>query len=267
MSGVLPVFWRNLRESWRGLAGWTLGLAAVCFLYLPLFPSLGGNGQMADLIKSLPKQLVDTIGYNQISTGAGYTESTFYGLMGFLLFTIAAVSWGSQAIAGWEESGRLELDLAHGIGRAQYAGEQALAILVKLAWLGASSALIIWALNGPAKLGLNGAHLVGAAASLVGLSLLHAYVGLLVGGLTGRRSWALGAAAGVAVLGYVLQAVAKQSSDLEWLRNLSPYSWVYRQSPLADGADLGMLAVTWGVAVACAIGAMLALRARDLRGG
>lgn len=266
MSTVLPVFTRELRESWRGLLGWTVGLAAVCFLYLPLFPSFGGGGQMAELIKSLPKQLVDTIGYNQIGTGAGYTESTFYGLMGFLLTTIAAVGWGSQAIAGREESGRLELDLAHGIGRVQYAGEQALAIFVKLAWLGASSALIIWALNVPAKLDLNGAYLVGAAASLVGLALLHAYVGLLVGALTGRHAWALGAAAGVAVLGYVLQAVAKQSTDLEWLRNLSPYSWVYRQSPLMDGANLGMLALVWGVALACAVGAAVALRSRDVRG-
>ena len=94
MNGILPVFRRNLRDSWRSLLGWTVGLAAVLFLYLPLYPSLGGNGQLQDIISALPKELVETIGYDQISSGAGYTQSTFYGLMGFLLLTIAAVIWG-----------------------------------------------------------------------------------------------------------------------------------------------------------------------------
>lgn len=105
MSRILPVFRRSLRESWRGLIGWSLGIAAVLFLYLPLYPSFGSGGQLQDMIKSLPKELVQTLGYDQIATGAGYAQSTFYGLMGFLLLTIAAVLWGSAAIAGADEWG------------------------------------------------------------------------------------------------------------------------------------------------------------------
>lgn len=266
MSASMPVFRRSLVSSWRGLVGWTIGLAAVALLYLPLYPSMAGNGRMAELVKSLPQELTRTIGYDQISTGSGYVQSTFFGLMGFLLTTIAAVAWGSRAIAGFEESGRLELDLAHGIGRAQYALEQSLAILVRLLWLGAASAALIWALDGPSELHLDPAHLLGATVSLVGLAALHAAVGLLAGALAGRRAWALGAAAGVAVLGYVLQAVAKQSPDAEWLRNLSPYSWVFRDAPLTHGADAPMVALTWGLAVAASIAAAFALRSRDLRG-
>jgi len=47
---------------------------------------------------------------------------------------------------------------------------------------------------------------------------------------------------------------------------LSPYAWVYRQSPLAEGVDPGGLALTWGLAVAFVVASALALRARDLRG-
>jgi len=266
MNGVLPVFRRSLRDSWRSLLGWTVGLAAVLFLYLPLYPSIGGNGQMQDIISALPKQLVETIGYDQISSGAGYTQSTFYGLMGFLLLTIAAVIWGSAAIAGAEESGRAELDLAHGIGRGQYALESASAVLVRLLWLGAFSGLVVWALNGSSELGLEGWRIVGASAALTGLAFLTASAALLAGAATGRRMWATGAGAGVAVVGYILQALAKQSDDLDWLNALSPYAWVYRQSPLAEGVDLGGLALTWGLAVAFALASAFALRARDLRG-
>ncbi|MFJ4998723.1 ABC transporter permease subunit [Microbacterium sp. NPDC088619] len=266
MNGILPVFRRNLRESWRSLLGWTVGLAAVLFLYLPLYPSIGGNGQMQDIIDALPKQLVETIGYDQISSGAGYTQSTFYGLMGFLLLTIAAVIWGSAAIAGAEESGRAELDLAHGIGRGQYALESALAVLVRLLWLGTFAGIVVWGLNDPSELGLEGWRIVGASAALTGLAFLTASAALLAGAATGRRIWATGVGAGIAVVGYILQALAKQSKDLDWLNALSPYAWVYRQSPLAEGVDPGGLALTWGLAIAFVVGSALALRARDLRG-
>lgn len=266
MNGVLPVFRRSMRETWRGLLGWTGGLAVVLFLYLPLYPSLGGSDQLEALISSLPKELVETLGYDQISSGAGYTQSTFFGLMGFLLLTIAAVIWGSAAIAGAEESGRAELDLAHGIGRAPYALESALAVLVRLMWLGAFSGAVVWALNTPAGLGLHPWNIVGACAALVGLAFLTASAALLAGAATGRRAWATGAGASIAVLGYILQALARQSDDLTWLHALSPYSWVYRQPPLQDGVDLGGLALTWGAALVLALASAFALRARDLRG-
>ncbi|WP_404474331.1 ABC transporter permease subunit [Microbacterium aerolatum] len=265
MRSILPVFRRSMRESWRSLLGWTLGIAAVLFLYLPLYPSLGASAELQSLIDSLPQELVDTLGYDQIASGAGYTEATFYGLLGFLLLTIAAVIWGSS-LASAEESGRAELDLAHGIGRSQYALETALSVLVRLLWLGVFAGLVVWAMNGPAELELEPARIVGASVSLVGLAFLAAGAALLAGAATGRRIWATGVGAGISVLGYILQALAKQSSDLEWLNALSPYAWVYRQSPLAEGVDLGGLALTWAVAVVLAAASALALRARDLHG-
>lgn len=266
MKGILPVFRRSIRESWRGLLGWSIGIAAVLFLYLPLYPSFGASGQLEEVIKTLPSQLIDTLGYDQIASGAGYTQSTFYGLTGFLLLTIAAVLWGSAAIAGAEESGRLELDLAHGIGRAQHAAESALAVLVRLLWLGAFSGALVLAMNEPAELGLRPAHIIGASLALTGLAYLSAAAGLFAGALTGRKAWATGVAAAVAVLGYIFQAVAKQSDDLEWLGALSPFSWVYSQPPLEDGVDLAGLLLTWGIAVALAVASAFALSRRDLRG-
>jgi ABC-2 type transport system permease protein len=264
MRSVLPVFRRSIRESWRSTLAWTVGIAAVLFLYLPLYPSLGGDGQLTALLDSLPKQLVTTLGYDQISTGAGYTESTFYGLMGFLLLTIAAVIWGSAAIAGAAESGRLELDLAHGIGRMPYALESALSVLVRLAWLGLFAGLLVWAMNEPSQLGIDPPRIIGASAALVGLAFLSAAGALFGGALTGRRAVATGVGAGIAVLGYVFQAVAKQSADVEWLNALSPYAWVYRQPPLLDGVDLAGLALVWGFAVALVAASALALQRRDI---
>ena len=266
MSRPLPLLRRSLADGARPLLGWSLGIAAALTLYLPLFPSMGGNGQMEEMIANLPPELVKTLGYDTISTGAGYTQGTYFGLIGFLLLTIAATGWGSAAIAGAEESGRLELVLAHGVSRTRYALEQTAAVLLRLLLLGAVGAVLVLAFNQPSGLGLQASHVLAASAALVALTALSATAALAVGALTGRRVLATGAGAAVAVLGYVLNAVANQSPDGEALHALSPYHWAYGQTPLADGLDpagLGWLLLAIAVCTGIAV---LALRRRDVTG-
>lgn len=266
MRNALPVFRRTLADSWRSLLGWTIGVAAAISLYLPLFPSIAGDGQMLEIIDSLPPELVNTLGYENLGSGAGYAQGTFFGLIGFLLLTIAATSWGSAAIAGAEESGRLELTLAHGVGRVQYALESALAILVRLLWLGGFAAVLVIALDEPSELGIEPAHVLAGSAALVALTMLSAAFALAVGALTGRRVFATAAGAGVAVLGYVLNALANQSEEAEPLRAVSPYAWAYDGNPLAEGADGGGLGLLVGLSVVLVAVATFALRRRDITG-
>jgi len=262
----LPLFRRALADSWRSLIGWSLGVAAALSLYLPLFPSIGGSKQMQELIDNLPKQLVESLSYDQISTGAGYTQSTFYGLIGFALITIAAVSWGTAAIAGDEENGSLELTLAHGVTRTQVVLERLLAIVVRLLWLTVLAAAIVLALNSSAKLELDAVNVLAISAAWFGLALVTATFGLAVGALTGRRIFATSAAAGIAVVGYVLNAVSNQSDDLDWLHRFSPYAWAFHESPLVNGADRAGLALLYGLSLLFAAVAVVALRRRDIAG-
>ena len=117
MNRVLPLFRRSIVDGWRGLAGWTVGILFALLLYLPLYPSFGGNGQMQEMVDMLPPELVRSLNYDQIGSGPGYAQATFFGLIGFVLVTIAAVGWGTGAIANDEENGQLELTLAHGVTR------------------------------------------------------------------------------------------------------------------------------------------------------
>jgi ABC-2 type transport system permease protein len=266
MRDVLPVVRRTLADSWRALMAWTIGVAAALLLYLPLFPSIGGNGQMQQIIESLPPELVKTLGYEQIASGPGYVQGTFFGLIGFLLLVIAATGWGSAAIAGAEESGRLEMTLAHGVGRAAYVLESAVALLIRLVWLGLVAVVIILLLNEPSDLGVEPAHVVAVTAALGGLALLSGTLAMLVGAATGRRLFATAAGAGIAVIGYVLNAVANQVADAEGLRAASPYAWAYQHQPLADGADALGLLLLWGTSAALVAASAVVLRARDITG-
>ncbi|WP_448004146.1 ABC transporter permease subunit [Agromyces bauzanensis] len=263
MKRVVPLFRRNLADTWRGLALWTVGLLAALFLYLPLYPSLAGNGQLQDIVDTLPPELVQSLGYDHIGTGAGYAQATFFGLIGFVLVTIAAVGWGTGAIANDEENGQLELTLAHAVTRGQLFAERTAAVLVKLAWLTAVGVLVVLALNEPAELDIESGPLLATGTAFLGLTFLSAATAIAVGGMTGRRAWALGAGAGIAVYGYAVNALGNQSEDLEWLHDWSPYSWAYRSDPLVNGWDWHLW-LLYGLTAALLLIGWLVFRRRDV---
>ncbi|WP_010203757.1 ABC transporter permease subunit [Salinibacterium sp. PAMC 21357] len=245
---ILPLTRRNLADSWRGLLGWTAGVAGAILLYVPLYSSFSGdNAGFEDIIGSLPDGLASTLGFQDLASGAGYVQATYLGLIGFVLFTIAATLWSSAAIAGDEESGSLELTLAHGVSRVQIMAERSFGVVLRLLWLSVVSALLILALNDSSGIDLEPAHVIGGCVALFGLGVLAASFGLAIGAITGRRSFASAAAAGISLLGYILNSLGNQSADVDWLHNLSPYYWAFGNSPLSEGADWGSLGLIFGI--------------------
>ena len=49
---------------------------------------------MAKLLASLPEELIRALNYDQIATGAGYAQATFFGLLGFMLSSAVAIGTG-----------------------------------------------------------------------------------------------------------------------------------------------------------------------------
>jgi ABC-2 type transport system permease protein len=264
-SNFVPLFRRNLADSWRGTLGWTVGIAAAIMLYVPLYSSFAvEDAGFQDLIDTLPAGLSDTFGFEDLSSGAGYVQATFLGLIGFVLVTIAATLWSSAAIAGDEESGSLELTLAHGVSRLQVMTERSLAVILRLAWLAAFSAVLILALNDSSGIDIEPSHILGGCAALLGLGVLTASFGLATGAVTGRRSFSSAAAAGIALLGYVLNSVGNQSSDLEWLHNFSPYHLAFGNAPLSEGADWGALGLLFAISAAVLVIGGFVFNRRDI---
>ncbi|TFB71441.1 ABC transporter permease [Cryobacterium glaciale] len=260
----MPLFGKAFSDSWRGLLGWGVGLAAAAFLYLPIYPSMSGASGMQELLDNLPPELIKTLNYDQIGTGAGYTQATLFGLLGFLLLSIAATGWGAGALGGDEESGQLELTLAHGVTRVQVAMARFFAIAVKILALSALLFLVVLVLNDSAQLEIEVGDLLGTSLIFAGVSLLTASVALLGGALTGRRIGGIAGGTTVAVLGYVFNALGNQSASLEWLHTLSPYYWAFGDSPLSTGANVTTTIVFYAASLVLAAAAAIALRQRDI---
>lgn len=268
MAGsTLPLMRHTLRRTRIGVLGWSLGLVAAALLYLPIYPSMGASGELDAVVSSLPPELVSTLGFDSISTGAGYVQATLLGLLGFVLLTIAAVGWGAAAIAGDEETGALELTLAHGVTRLQVALESALALAVRLAGICAVLLLAILALNGPSALDLTPMQILAGTLALYLLSLLSGLAALATGALSGSRTASLAGGAAVAVLGYAFNALGNQAEATRWLKNVSPYTWAYGPEPLANGfaggAGTGMMLLL-GLCGALVLVSAVGLSRRDI---
>lgn len=219
---------------------------------------------MQDLINALPPEMTKALNYDQIASGPGYTQATMFGLIGFLLMTIASVAWGAAAVGGDEESGQLELTLAHGVTRTQVVLERALAMLLRVLLLVTLVFVLIRLLTDPAQLNIRPENLFGVSVLFAGLTMLSGSTALFAGAVTGRKTYGLAAGAAVGVLGYVFNAVGRQSEEVDWLLNLSPYSWAYGNNPLANGADWAAAGWLWGISALLVALSAAALSRRDV---
>jgi ABC-2 type transport system permease protein len=96
------------------------------------------------------------------------------------------------------------------------------------------------------------------------LGLAFAWFALAVGCATGRRAWASAVAGGVAVVTYVLNAIAPTISGLSWAQTLSPFRWYLEPDPLVTGIHTENVLVLAAVALVCLVVAVWTFRRRDL---
>ena len=262
--GALPVLRWVLRVHRRALIGWGVALALVTALYVSFWPAMGDTQEMQALIDSMPEALVTAMGYDAISSPAGYLESTVYGLLGPILMLVFAIGLGARLIAGDEEVGALELEASGPVGRRRLLLERYAGLVLGVVWLATVTGVVSLTLTNVLGMDVGTAPLLGATIGLALLVLALGSVAFAVGAATGRRALALAVAAGVAVLGYMANALAPLLADGEWLERLSPFAWYLGNDPLNEGLGLaGALALVALALVSLAV-AVATYDRRDL---
>ncbi|HZK05539.1 MAG TPA: ABC transporter permease subunit [Actinomycetaceae bacterium] len=260
----MPIFLQTLRESWRGILFWAVALVIVMTLYLSFYSSMGQTAGLDLFMAQLPEGMANAFGFQDIGSGAGWAQSTFFGLLGLFLLAAAGVVWGTRAIAGDEEAGMLELTLAHSVSRTQVYGERLLALVTQIALLGLAVAAALMLLDSPAELGLDFANVPPQMLAYLGVGFLCAVLAFAVGATTGRRSLAISFGGGLAVAAFLLNALGNVSEDNEWMHVVSPVSWAYQNRPLMNGWDLEGLALLYGVSLVLVVLGLVGFLRRDV---
>jgi ABC-2 type transport system permease protein len=255
---------KALRDARRSLLGWALTIGGIAVLYTMFYPSVN-NPSMAAALKNYPEAMKKAFNIEDLTSPQGYLGSYVFGLLVPILLAVFMIVMGSRAIAGDEESGTLDLVLAHPVSRPRLLLDRFAALVTQVLVVCAVVYLLLLAISGPAKISSVGPGYL--AAATVQLALFGICVGALtlsVGAATGKRAAAIGAGVAVAVLGYFANNLAPQVKGLEWVRYLSPFFYFSGNKPLVNGVDLGYAGVLLGAAVVFVAAGLALFRRRDL---
>jgi len=252
-----------LREQRRSHVLWGASLAAVSALYMSFYPTMA-NEDMEALMAGLPEALRVGMGWDRISSGAGYLESTVYGLLAPALLLVFAVSHGARLLAGEEEEGTLELESTAPVGRRSLLLQRFTALTVGLVVLVAVVGGVTLVLAPVLDMGIAAANILAACLGLWLFVLAMGAVAFAVGAATGRRGPALSVGSALAVGSYMANAIAPMTEGADWLTAVSPFSWYLGGDPLTSGVDpLGYGLLIGLTVVAIGLG-LVAFDRRDL---
>jgi ABC-2 type transport system permease protein len=257
------IYGRALHDERRALVGWSIGIAATIILELALYPTVRNN-DMSKLIDSYPDSVKQLFGLADFATGTGYVRAELFSFVLPLMVVLFGVLWGSDAIAGEEDRGTLDLVLANPITRRRVVAEKAAALLTGLAMVCAAMTVALVVGDAAFSVGVPVARLVAAALMTFVLAATFAFLGLALGAATGHRGAARGLGAALAVAAYLLSALAPLASWLGPWRRLSPWYHALGVDPLGGGIPLDHLALLCVVVALLALAAAEAFDRRDL---
>lgn len=266
IAGFRPIWAMAMKTSARSTAIFSVALVIVMSIYLSVYESMGNSDAMNTLLAQFPDSFTSAFGMQDLGSGAGWAQTTFFGLLGLFLIIAAAVAAGARAIAGDEESGMLELTMSRAVSRTGlYLGRLASMITMILVLTVVSGiSLVVW--NNLVSLSIEGANMLPQLTAFFGIALLCGSLALAAGAATGSRSTAVGSGTAMAVAAFLLNAVGNVKASWGWMHTVSPISWAYQNRPLANGWDLGGIALLYGASVVLLILGWFVFVRRDITG-
>lgn len=263
------VFRRFVRDRRRSAVGWSIGLAVYILSQNAFYPSFKEQPGFAELFENMPEAMKSLFGISDmvpLTSPPGWIQSQVFSLLPVLM-AIFAISLGTRALATSEEDGTLELLLSNPVPRWRVAAER-LAGLVVLSMVVGLAASIVTLATAPVLQLIEGVSIPGffaASWGAVAVALLFGALAFGVGGLTGRRSLAIGIPAILAVGTYMINGLASSVEAAHPLRLLSPFHWYLGRNMLAQGVAIEAMLLPAGFAAAFAAMGLWGFLRRDIR--
>lgn len=248
-----------------------LWLAVIVLAYggvmAAFYPVMTENTALIDeYMNVFPKEYLAAFGIAGSLSDPGIFFTTYIGSWLWpIIAAMAGVTLGSRPVAADHERGWIELPLATPVSRGRYLvsaiGGQAVAMAVLAVAAVAGFQAVAYLVDAPFDAGR--LFLVAIVAWVFGCAI--AAITTLVSVITLSRSTTAGIVVAVLLAMYLTQVVAQIQPNLDWLGNLSAFTY-FKPTPIVDeGAfpvsDFAVFAVVtvlgWGLA-------LVAFRRRDL---
>lgn len=263
-----PIARRGLADARRSLVGWALGFAGYVGFIVAFYPTVHSNAEkFNELVASYPDTMMDVFLGGQrldFSSGASFVNTYLFASMVPILILVLAITHGAASVAGEEQAGTLDLLLAQPVSRRSFVVEKAVVLMIELAAMGLVVAAVLFMGAPLVDLDISSVNLLLAVLGLVLLGVVVGMVACAVGAATGRRSMASGVAAAIAAGTYLINAMSSQATWLRPVRLISPFYWATHDNPVANGLDVGRVAVLCAMAAVAFAVALIGFERRDL---
>lgn len=258
------MFERTFHEHRRSILVWSAGLFALAAVMAGLYPTIRDNPQLATLHETYPKALRSLFGITDLTTGVGFLRAEVFSLVAPLLLVVLAVLWGGDLIAGEEDRGTIDILMANPISRGRVLLEKWAALAAGVTVTGAALAAGLAIAIPAVGLRVSVAGVAAAVVSVVLMALLYGSIALTVGAATGRRGFARGSAAALAVAAYLVSSLADLVGWLKTIRPVSPWYHALGVDPLTTGFSALHLLVPLGLTILVVLAGAFAFNRRDL---
>jgi len=259
------LFAKTLRDQKWSLLGWSIGLVALSLYLLYVYPFINRASEMMKLLDNLPPIIKNLIGKNNfLATPEGFLNLQPFSILAPLLFIAFAIAKGSDATAGEEERGSLDLLLANPLPRWQVVIEKFLAHALALFILG----LVFWMGMGAGtrifSIAVSLRRLAEVISSCFLLGVVFLSLALALGCLSGKRKIGVGVSSGFAVITYLINAYAPMVEGLRLYRIFSPFYYYNGNTVIINGLNLSHVMVMTGLVIIFLAAALFFFSRRNL---
>ncbi|MBE0684402.1 MAG: ABC transporter permease subunit [Anaerolineaceae bacterium] len=253
--------------SLRGqILGWGLGVGLYGIMIVQMFETMAAQqGQLQKMIANYPKEFLAFFGgdANTIMTSAGYLHMYAFSMLPIII-SIYSILVGSGMIVSDEERGRLDLIIAHPVGRSAFFFGRFLGVvaamlsILLIGWIGFSLLL------GKSSLDVNVGQMLVPFISLFVQLFFYVAITLLLSMLLPSRTLAAVVGGVIVISSYMISSLAFMNEMLMTISKIMPYH--YFQTVL----EVNDLNLTWlfsllGISLLMVILAWFRFLRRDIR--
>ena len=231
------VFLKGLRDRRVSLMWWAVGLTLFVVMTIAVYPSMKNNPGIQDYADQSTDLMTAIAGSADITSPVGYLNSQLFFLMLPIILSILAISIGSDALAGEEGRGTLDLLLSAPLPRRRAVldkfGTMLTAVVLEAVVLYTGMALLALAID----MDISYLKMAEATLGLVFLALVFGALALLLGAASGSKGLAIGVAAALGLGTMLLNSLGLIIEALKPWRKISPVYFYNENNPLANGLN------------------------------
>lgn len=259
------VFMKSLYSLRWQLLGWSLGIIAIAFMTMMLFPSFSQQG-IENIVNSVPDSLKSLVGnVNDYKTIPGYIGQQIFGPNLYIISLVMAIIVFLSISASEEADGRLQSLLSFPVGRTKVYFQKWLATCLVVAIISFMAFIAVWfaliLLDKSADYG----RIMQSAAELSLINIAYGMIVFAVAFFTGSKSWTLLVTSIYTVASFFITSLAPAVDKLKDLDKFSLLHYYNNPQIMAQGIHATHVWILVGVIAVLTIVGWLGFLRRDVR--